>query len=895
MENDNKSAIESQVTVNGEAVEMNVQNLAGRDVYIEENNYYNNSLFTEVNHEQYTNEFYLAPKFTNSLLTRIKQNRLVLITGLFGFDKEIFARHLSSCLASLLKLKVKELRGSYESGQDIGKEIREESDPCLFILNQIGPKEVNFDLENIGRIAEQRQHFIIITSNLAIDLWGQPDYILKKYWFEIPSSDLYEDAVLLGVFLEELNKTKAMQPLKKANEDFTSENLITDKLTVKEVAGLFKTPEQIVVFCEMLAMNEEQLSPTAVDEILCTFKDQTESIITKWYKRLSEREKILALGAALFEGLYEGQFFDVIQKVIEEFWHYRNPDLKALDYGDLDFMMTFFKFEAHNDSANIFKGKFPNQRVDIIKAAWHTHRRHILAALPILVDIGSKSRIRKLMSKDIYSTREKRALLRVVIAELLSDLGMISLPFVEERLIYFAASSDESLQRVTAKALARWRLYGKEHLLFDLLQRWLEDKSAINKVVDILDDAENAPDIGARKNKAGTYLKSTILLTLHYAAEYDSPNKLNPDLIKLLCRIASENDTTLHTRLTKTLYPLIVKHHSLLRDELQNTFMVNKAMEDTIASAVSEAYQSNQNEVKVHIEYWLSNCINLSLEGKNKEILADRDQILVTVLKIYQRISYKEGLITVNDVWEVLLELFTKELRLQVRHAIIDTIVVHITNDMESGIRNLEKVFKYATLGERESVLNGLVEVYKNQRQFLSGADYSVNVGGIWYPSFINKIRPLTAMERSVYDWLNGEVNFANELALLLLIQFSKGFDLNEQKATPERIGYSQINKSHEVEAEAKAMHLTRNTISPVTLDVPSLTLMNRIRVWWWLLFVNSTRREVYWNYLRVLMEHRYLFSEYHVRFVISKLDNREELNANELSGWMRKWFKYII
>lgn len=136
-------------------------------------------------------------------------------------------------------------------------------------------------------------------------------------------------------------------------------------------------------------------------------------------------------------------------------WQRRDPSLRALDYCDLDNLLNFFNFTETKTQGTFVEVRFPKQRQMLLKVAWGSHRRQILAALPILVNLVKNS-VRR-FEQELYGSSVRCDQLRRVISETISDIGLISSDAVEDTLINIAANEDIRVQTVAAQAMALWR------------------------------------------------------------------------------------------------------------------------------------------------------------------------------------------------------------------------------------------------------------------------------------------------------------------------------------------------------------------------------------------------------------------------------------------------------
>lgn len=125
--------------------------VAGRDIIISEerNLTIHKTKFVNTNLEPYREGRYVVPTFRDKVLNKLKEEKLVLIGGGIEFDKNAFTRHLASrVLENSKNREVKEW--AYQSDKSsLFDSILEEEKPCVFILTQITPDVINYNLTRL--------------------------------------------------------------------------------------------------------------------------------------------------------------------------------------------------------------------------------------------------------------------------------------------------------------------------------------------------------------------------------------------------------------------------------------------------------------------------------------------------------------------------------------------------------------------------------------------------------------------------------------------------------------------------------------------------------------------------------------------------------------------------
>ncbi len=113
-------------------------------------------------------------------------------------------------------------------------------------------------------------------------------------------------------------------------------------------------------------------------------------------------------------------------------------------------------------------------RNKLFKIAWQTHRRQIINALEVLVDIVKESGLTKdytLPEKwDLYGEPIRSEKIRSAITNTFSSIGSISINAVYSSLLRLATDQKFEVRAVAASVIASWYNTGKKEELFRILQ-----------------------------------------------------------------------------------------------------------------------------------------------------------------------------------------------------------------------------------------------------------------------------------------------------------------------------------------------------------------------------------------------------------------------------------------
>jgi hypothetical protein len=550
----------------------------------------------------------------------------------------------------------------------------------------------------------------------------------------------------------------------------------------------------------------------------------TEQAIRDWYyTKLSSREQLLTLGLCLFDGLYDDQFFAALEVVVEGAWQQRDASLHALDYCDLDNLRNFFDFDDKDGQRIFVKIKFPKRRQLLFRVAWKSHRRQILSALPILVDL-TKNLVKRY---EISGTSIRRNQFHLVISETISDIGLIDIDAVQDTLISMSADKDIEVQAVAARAMALWRDDKKREFviessssnlidqkLFDTLQYWQNEASIRSLVNNILKDKDQE-----KTNNPEDYIRATIALTVGAASLYDPPDDLSPELCELLKQLMSDRNQLVRDRVFLFTLPKVIQQHllqlrTLLHSQLSeisenSSTSENKDINSTkgiwglsflsveqkrdldiplifaVAGSLALAYQGRPNDVLETLNLWSVECQDKRPSRINIANVTSREALLSTVAITYGEIECdrRAGLLTTQQVFTKLNNILVEELHPRVREATLFAIGRQAYNNFERVVPQLQDIVSIISKEERHKISEILTEIYLDQRTKLSGGEDFIEVNGKKYPVWINSTRHPTPVEEVMLIWAKNDQNaMAQEVATRASANFAIQLDQEEER-----------------------------------------------------------------------------------------------------------------
>lgn len=888
-----------------EHINVEAQQVAGRDIYnyqtTENSEIQSNErlTFSTIDATYYPHESFLKPKFTHELCGKLSKSRVIILSGGPGFDKGTFIRNLAVLVqvTQYEKHRIKEMQSNTEN-QSILKAIRQNDDHLIYALEQMHPKHFDYEIEKLTDLAEDKDLYFIISTDISINSWELQLSQTNRYSFIIPPVDLYEQETLFNFFKDRFSQKKEVLS-KVISLDFN--DVLDDAIMGYPIADMvqkFQTPENIVFFISLLVNQQDPIDTIKFKELIEETVDFSQPLITRWFRTLDNRQKLIALSISLLEGMYDDQYFSITSHIVDKFWKYSDSSLQALDYVDLEFLSDYFKMEPEsNGYQQRLKNRFPNQRTDIIKAAWQTHRRHILSVMPTLVNIVNDSVHDKASDWEKYGTLKRQMNIRTAISKSMADIGLVSIHAVENSLIELAGQNNETLQRVAAKALARWREYEQDEQLFQVLNDWLSD----NRIQKILNEflAKRTIDSGTSITaRSGYYLKDTAVMALSYAAAYDSPNQLNMEIINILKMVLDDRDERLRKVVSKAL-PTIIHHHILqLKEVLIEDLIRYDDLAEIIADGLVKGYGDYPEDLKNTMFQWLEDCYDeISLKNRRNK-LTYRDKVLVTILNTFQNIDYADDIdhpITVSEVYVWITKFNAVEGRTEVREALFQTLGVIIYMDWSKTQEYLPKFFSEKNKGEISYIAEKMLDIYINQRIELQGAKYTMQYKEKQVPIWLSmNQRPQTDIEKVLLQWAIAKDPLLRELSFTSLLIIAKDFEEQEYETIYD------LNRRLAEEAAYKRAYQSQNTVKTTTFQkVPAKpkivisTVENNFSLWMrliiWLMMWGEPKghKEVLKTMLKMVLAKRDSYKLNYFNNVFQKWRKSESDLTVKLSKWI--------
>ncbi|NER98082.1 MAG: hypothetical protein F6J86_30345 [Symploca sp. SIO1B1] len=892
---------------------------AGRDIKIGDIKqdikqiFQNKPDFFEPKFKRFESGDFISPKqnIINELIQVVRTQRLLVLGGSDYLNKTTLAQYVAWKLKQAVKREpssgsddtpVKEW--NHNSGfQSLNVAFQEEDNPTIFVLTQISPKDVNYNLSQIQVAATSRSHYVVVSTDTPFDTWKLPPSA-RDFWQDLTAEELYSSDALVELLIKELDKVKTSLPSEFIPKTLKPKQQIVGDLTLQTVAEQLKTPDDISRFVQLLCAereipSDERELEARVLKLIETAQDKTENIRRWYYTLLEPREQLLALGLSFFDGFFDDQFFAALEKVVTEVWQRRDTSLRALDYCDLDNLRNFFNFIETDDSGTKIESRLPDQRRMVFEVAWKSHRRQILAALPEVEKLIKDSALGRPLERELYGTQARQEQLRRSIGEAISDIGLIATDAVEDILLRLAADDKDSVQDVAAYAMARWLNHSqdeREQELFEKLQNWQSEARIISLVESYVEGRDEK-----NSKTPQDYLRATIVLTLGYVAQYYRPKQpsdessgLPEKLCNLLKELSNDPNSLVRTRLGLLALPRIVPLHLAQLRPLLCYMTRYSDLIVPISASLALAYQVNPRLLLNVLDAWKNNQIDILLRIERPP----HEHLLVTVAYTYGYIELNENLdsLSAGELFEKLQSLLENSKHPFVRRSVIDAIGIQLRKNFSKFEPYLQKIANQITKKERKQIIVILTNIYLDQRNKMKGGDLTTTINDRDYQVWLNaELRPQTEVEIAMNRWVKMKPNDTNALAQEIaeesLVRFVSTLDIKEQE---------YINKLQK-SVEKETIYI-KPTVGEIIKTRPQYGIyLDKIIPW-----IATRNAQQYKPYIRNLLpEASKLQKQYQeeMDWVLSKWESirdenyRKDEEFNKISNLLKSglwWAKYL-
>jgi hypothetical protein len=698
----------------------------------------------------------------------------------------------------------------------------------IFLL----PQPRNLTWEHLNQLKDHATpyHYIVVSTENSISDWQIPSEAQKIFWKDLLPQGLFNPDELAEALIERLLEKRNHLPPGILMDQLAPGNPICEKITLREIVQKLGTVNHILWFLGSLFALRQPVSDQTINELIKqSCRSDTlppDEALLSWYRTLDQRRQLLALNVGMLEGMYDNQFFAALEQLFNHVWRDRNPQLRAYDYDDLAALEPFCSQMPTPLGGRLIQMQLPgnqqqieqrwrSERQLLLQAAWSSQRRQILAALPLLAELVKNSVDARSLDLELYGSRVQRMRLREVIGETISEIGMLDQDAVQTTLITLAADNNTTIQLAAAKAMARWRHFDQHAMLFQTLDRWHTEARVIELFEALLGDKD------AQQRESGqAYVEATIALTVSAAAQYDPPNQLAPELVKLFRQLSQNTKRFVRTRFCAYTLPRLVRRHlAQLRPELRSmTRYVD--LDWAIAESLAQTFAHEPQEVLRTLAQWYNECEQNRPSVIDPRKLTLRETMMATIALTYGEIDYSapHSQLTFSEAFERLMMIMGAEVHPQVRTAVVLAVGSLAERHFEQVEPHLRRLVRELPEHERQDIIKILVGIYTQQRASLQGSSDRVTVDNQRYPVWHSSPRPLTSIEQSIKNWIGDVQNpVAQQMGLWAMTEFE-----------------GRINRPIEQAAEQQREEQRRAAMNPApTLTTASLVSAPRSASWY--------------------------------------------------------------
>lgn len=860
--------------------EITTENYAAGDIY--QSNYQQNPSFLEVDISKDID--YPSPTFLAETAESLEKKRIAIFKGNNHFDLSNFGKQLAKKLTKKHPHHITIELVENEENKSLLDQLDQRSEFRIVLLNAIHPRHIQYDFDKLINTCEKKKSFYIILTDSSRDTWLKSGKASLDFWHQIPEKDQYDQTELSEWFLRKLDSNRpAFIP---EDDEITGKTLFSSTLNVNEIISQISTPQKLTVFLATSRNRTELFSDRRLNETLQNLNKGTDEIITRWFNNLEHSQKVIAISAALFNGVFSNQYFEILTEMSKSsFWNRSTRIISSLDYYNIDFLHTFFRYES-TDEGDLLVARNPTIRTSIIRAAIDHYPRHIDKALTIFMDVMKSSYNRKIGNWELHGTNQRRALIRQVFIEATRDIGISLLGNIESVYLQLASTGNHYIQGVAAKSIAQYRLLDNDKLLFETIEKWLTNKTIQDRIdLFLREKPEN-------KQQTISTIKTTTIRILAYAADYDQPNQLHEKIVEYLISYSGDNDTYVQKTFASVLPKFIHHHTNQLRNQIFDHLMINPAYESAISDGLMMAYRDYPTTLKEVIVHWLLICKKEVSKENRRHKTTHRDNRLITILETLKKITLNEDEgFTVQELYKISIHLLKQEQRPQLVDRILFLITELQSFNYDLAYDYVGEILTSISPKQRKLLTQLWVVHYMKQRELLPNSEFTITMNGIEYPAWEDPDnRPLTKIEEALFKWLNSSLKPAQEFATLTFLELAHSFESDEY----ELIRAYRAQKQQQVlEQESNRRLSAIIKKSSATPNYSGLDFWLKLRIFFYLLFESKMTKEKLTYIILIFQSAKY--SKHDLRLVIHKWEVRKRGDlTTKLAKWLKKLFNNI-
>lgn len=804
---------------------------------------------------------YYTPEPARALVDALLRHRLVVLGGHRLEDKESFAYHLA-WLASLKAqiadseqpLEVRRWAREVDRGRLLAS--LSERGSTVFVMPDARPSQFGCELRQLQRNLLNSGHYGILTTNSDAEAWSISEREDRGCWFDRSTEELFDLPGLTEFLIARLDAERDL--LVELSDPLTAGSSLAG-IPVEMLAGRLKTPSRISDFVAWMvaaggALSQEQLS------LRLELVAGDEFAITRWYRQLDYRRQLLAVGSALFDGLYNDQCFAALEEVLDAAWRQRDPGLLQFDLNELEELRAYFPGAGQKVQ---IQSRSASTRRSILTVGWAHRQRFVKSALPVVIDLiriaarmhqsqqplgglseqaGTGKPVKVSPTEpevqdeaaeqqswsvsgrqlELWGTHVRREKFLDSIVRALGILVALSPEGLDSYLRSLSWDEVPLVRLLAARALAELRELpaetGSESVLFVKLQEWNE-RSRFSSGPD------TRSAISELTFRQRGWIRETIALTVGFAGRRDPQDQLKLELVRLTKELIEERHNGVRVAFREVAVPLLMGSHLLqLESQLFDAARDQRWLHRGLALGFAFALEQRPRDATEVMDRWYAECSDLRQLSAVANAPQTRQNILAVLVQAYSLITSfpEQEYLTVSVVLKKFQRILAEEKGWYLRVLTLWGALIQLRRWPGRVGSALQEVIEEVTLRERPEVVRALMLIFWFQRGRLQGGDltvrYTIPDGSAWlhyYPEPIiwsefkferrsqdfsvwsGQERPLTELERVMIQWLRDDsFKAAQQIALEALVEIGS----RESKLKQARLSDSGAVAGEEVE-----------------------------------------------------------------------------------------------
>ena len=750
--------------------------------------------------EEFEPSSWVEPLAGPSLAASLKSYRILILSGPLK-DKGDCASHIARLLH-----KSHGVSGGFElnirtmtAGSDpipIERELAE-SKPALLILREVFPRQLLGEgLNKLPTILQQNGGYVIITTSSSKQDWGiAEDNPLAGIWYDLVWENYYGEDLLRAFFRLQL-RTLCGARIESFLTADAGACTLANGFPIRRIVEVLQGPRAIKEFSRHLTSLGSLPSPEEIERRLSALSDDTLAV-SHWFRLLEPRNKTLALGLCLFEGLPEDLLFEGLEHLVSSSWRGVDPLLRQFEYDDLEVFSLYFKQTHSEEDLTRIECLSEKVKRSIVETLWRLHRRHLITAIPAITalvrqsasseksdtpEVEAKSDPR---AKDNGHQKEagaeqlrpaaraprKTSQLHNALVEALRLFGQSSPKAVEPILLQLAKDADPNVRRFVARTLAAWITHDNELRVLDLLRRWWNRSRLLMQ-----QGADGEWSLDSEHNPSFR-IRATIGLTVAFAAPLYPANRLEPTLLKLFGELIVDTSETVREVVSLPLIPYVLENHlEQVKDLVRERALLSEDLVLPSAFGAALATAKRPEEGKRVLWEWKARA-KVKSTSQSRSTSAGRERLLAAFASALGLVILTRNptAIELDTVYGEFRSLLLEEWHPFVRSHVFSAMELQAEKNFDAVARLLVEVVSYIQLRERRNVAEVLTRIYMEQRKQLTGGTASYELDGSRYSLWPDSQRPMTGVEKTLMEWSVDPVHpIAQQVAIEALGAFGE-------------------------------------------------------------------------------------------------------------------------